>query len=49
MLLDDSLHRLYDIKSLQTAMANVAEWQAQDIHLKNEREAYYKGKIEFYS
>jgi len=44
MLLDDSLHRLYDIKSLQEAMANTAEWNSQDQKTKMEREAYYKGQ-----
>jgi hypothetical protein len=41
-LLDDSLGRLVDIRQLQLAMANVAEWEKQDPLFKQEREKYYE-------
>lgn len=37
MLLDDSLHRLTDIKTLQEAMENKAEWEAQAPLVKQKR------------
>lgn len=43
-LLDDSLGRLMDIKSLQTAMEDVVEWNKQDDLIKGERESYFRGQ-----
>jgi hypothetical protein len=43
-LLDDSLGRLMDIKSLQTAMEDVMEWNKQDDMIKQERESYFRGQ-----
>lgn len=37
MLLDDSLHRLIDIKTLQEAMENTAQWNAQTAEVKRQR------------
>jgi hypothetical protein len=37
MLLDDSLHRLIDIKTLQEAMDNNAQWNAQAADVKKQR------------
>eukprot|EP01125_Pyxidicula_operculata_P001041 TRINITY_DN1092_c0_g1_i5.p1 TRINITY_DN1092_c0_g1~~TRINITY_DN1092_c0_g1_i5.p1 ORF type:complete len:1002 (+),score=201.44 TRINITY_DN1092_c0_g1_i5:636-3641(+) len=44
MLLDDSLHRLTDIKTLQEAMDNKAVWDAQPQSVRENRERYYHGQ-----
>jgi ubiquitin-protein ligase len=44
MLLDDSLHRLIDIKTLQEAMENTVAWNAQPLEVIKQREAYFRGQ-----
>jgi len=44
MLLDDSLHRLIDIKTLQEAMENTVVWNAQSPEIIKQREGYFRGQ-----
>jgi len=43
MLLDDSLHRLKDIKTLQGAM-EAPEWKIQPLDVREKRERYFHGQ-----
>jgi len=43
MLLDDSLHRLTDVKTLQQAMES-PEWMNQPIDMREKRERYFHGQ-----